>query len=171
LSTQLRAVGQISLSVFSACGGFSIFVRERARSLKRIFALSHSSDDINYVKHTEISMRYFIGSTAFVLLFSAAIIGCSDTSDTAAPPASVDASEATPVNFANAKCPIMGGKPTAELTTDYEGKTIGFCCDGCPEKWETLSDDEKAEKFAKVDAHAGQDHADGGHSNSVHSGE
>ena len=121
-------------------------------------------------------MRFFIGTAALLLLMSAAIVGCSEPSDTASTPAIADPAvsesvEATTVAFANTKCPIMGGTPTAELTVDYDGKTIGFCCDGCPEKWAELSDDAKAEKFAKVDAHAGHDHAGGDHDHSDHSGE
>jgi hypothetical protein len=44
----------------------------------------------------------------------------------------------------------MGGKPIADLTTQYDGETIGFCCEGCPEKWAALPAEEKAEKFAKA---------------------
>ncbi|WP_404307032.1 hypothetical protein [Neorhodopirellula lusitana] len=116
-------------------------------------------------------MRYFISSTAGLLLVFAALTGCSKSVDTTVPPAAPEAVEATRVSFANAECPIMGGKPSAELTTEYDGKTIGFCCDGCPEKWASLSDEDKAEKFAKVDAHAGHDHADGDHDHSDHSDE
>lgn len=126
-------------------------------------------------------MRYFICSAALMLLLSAAIVGCSESSDTASAPvvpdpaaadaAAADAVEATPVAFANTECPIMGGGPTAELTAEYQGKTIGFCCDGCPEKWADLSDDVKAEKFAKVAVNADHDHADGNHDHSDRSGE
>ncbi|WDQ18082.1 hypothetical protein [Rhodopirellula sp. P2] len=116
-------------------------------------------------------MRFFIGTAALLLIMSAAIVGCSEPSDTASTPAVADPVEATAVTFANTKCPIMGGSPTAELTVEYDGKTIGFCCDGCPEKWADLSDDAKAEKFAKVDAHAGHDRADGDHDHSDHSRE
>ncbi|MCS7469842.1 hypothetical protein NZK35_24585 [Stieleria sp. ICT_E10.1] len=107
-------------------------------------------------------MRYLIGSTLLLLILVAAITGCGDATPTAtdadAIPLISDPVEATAVNFANTKCPIMGGKPTSELTAEYEGKTIGFCCEGCPEKWAALDEDVKAEKFAKVDAQAGHDH-------------
>jgi hypothetical protein len=57
-----------------------------------------------------------------------------------------------PVNTA---CPIMDGKvdpdnTPAKLTRTFQGKTIGFCCAGCPPKWDKLSDEEKAEKLKKV---------------------
>lgn len=32
----------------------------------------------------------------------------------------------------NAKCPVKGGQAaSADITSDYEGKTIGFCCNNC----------------------------------------
>ncbi|TWU46769.1 hypothetical protein [Rubripirellula reticaptiva] len=121
-------------------------------------------------------MRYFISSTAGLLLVFATVAGCNKSADTATTSPTPEAVEATAVNFANAKCPIMGGKPSAELTTEYDGKTIGFCCDGCPEKWAALTDEDKAEKFAKVNAHAAHDHAAGesaagDHDHSDHSDE
>jgi hypothetical protein len=30
-----------------------------------------------------------------------------------------------------------------EHTVEFEGTTIGFCCDDCPEAWKVLSDDER----------------------------
>ncbi len=112
-------------------------------------------------------MRSFMSSAALLLTLSAAIVGCSDSAQTTVTPDVADPVDATPVHFANEKCPIMGGKPTAELTVEYDGKTIGFCCDGCPEKWAELSDEQKAEKFAKVDAHAGGESAEDDHDHSA----
>ncbi|TWU04578.1 hypothetical protein [Stieleria varia] len=112
-------------------------------------------------------MRYFLTFTA-LLLVSATFVGCSESQDTATVPPVTDPAEATPVSFANTKCPIMGGKPTKELTVEYDGKTIGFCCDGCPEKWAELSDEVKAEKFAKVDAHAASEQAESAHDGEAH---
>ena len=121
-------------------------------------------------------MRYFATSAALLLLVSATTVGCTESDQTATAPSMTDTVEAKPVSFANTECPIMGGKPTEELTVQYDGKTIGFCCDGCPEKWATLSDEEKAEKFAKVDAHAepdqaGHDHEAEEHDHSDHAAE
>jgi uncharacterized ParB-like nuclease family protein len=55
----------------------------------------------------------------------------------------------------NTKCPIMGGKvdpakTPAELTRQFQGQTVGFCCGGCPAAWDRLSDDQKAAKLAKL---------------------
>ena len=55
------------------------------------------------------------------------------------------AEDAKPVN---AKCPIMGGKAKATVTTTWNEKTIGFCCPPCIKKWAALSEAEKATKLA-----------------------
>lgn len=33
-------------------------------------------------------------------------------------------------------CPIMGGAINTALFTEYKGKKVYFCCDGCKEKFE-----------------------------------
>lgn len=164
----LPAAVPISLNAFSAFGGFNDF-REGACALsERKSLIPNQSSDGNVPSQTrETNMRYLMASAALLLL-SAAIIGCGSTSETDTTPAVTDPVEATSVSLANTKCPIMGGTPTEELTVDYDGKTIGFCCDGCPQKWATLDEDEKAEKFAKVDAHAGHDHDVDGHDADAH---
>ena len=57
--------------------------------------------------------------------------------------------------FANGSCPIMGGKIKADkvaknLIREHEGQQVAFCCGGCPEQWDKLSDAEKDAKLAKV---------------------
>lgn len=57
--------------------------------------------------------------------------------------------------FANAKCPIMASpihpdKVAENLIRDYKSQKIAFCCAGCPETWDKLSDLEKNAKLAKV---------------------
>lgn len=52
----------------------------------------------------------------------------------------------------NTTCPIMGNKINpakvpANLFRVHKGKGIGFCCGGCPAKWDKLSN---AEKMAKL---------------------
>jgi hypothetical protein len=52
----------------------------------------------------------------------------------------------------NARCPIMGGKldrenVPASLTRTFAGQKVGFCCGGCPAKWDKLSDEEKTAKL------------------------
>jgi len=33
-------------------------------------------------------------------------------------------------------CPVMGGAINKTIFTDYKGKKVYFCCDGCKEKFE-----------------------------------
>lgn len=52
----------------------------------------------------------------------------------------------------NARCPIMGSKidpakVPASLIRTFNGQKVGFCCGGCPAKWDKLSDDEKTAKL------------------------
>ena len=58
--------------------------------------------------------------------------------------------------FANTKCPIMGHPINPKnvpdnLIREYKGQKVGFCCAGCPERWDALSE---AQKEAKLKAHA-----------------
>lgn len=58
-------------------------------------------------------------------------------------------------SIANDRCPIMNSainpaQTTAALTRVFQGKTVAFCCAGCPAAWDKLTDAQKAEKLAKV---------------------
>ncbi len=64
----------------------------------------------------------------------------------------------------NTKCPIMGStidpdKVPANLYRVHKGTGIGFCCAGCPAKWDKLSNAEKMNRLKgagiKADAPAG----------------
>ena len=82
------------------------------------------------------------------------------------PAAQNNQSESEPaptVALANTVCPIMGGDVNEELTADWNGKTIGFCCEECPPEWNKLSDDEKSDKLASAgkEVHGDHDHGDG----------
>ena len=62
----------------------------------------------------------------------------------------------TKPEFVNAKCPIMGSpinpdKVAKNLIREYKGQKVAFCCAGCPEKWDDLSDSKKQAKLAKVE--------------------
>lgn len=48
----------------------------------------------------------------------------------APPPAAPAAAAARPINL---KCPVSGKDVVAGFTLVHEGKTVGFCCDKCPE--------------------------------------
>jgi len=43
----------------------------------------------------------------------------------------------------NSTCPVMGGDVDKDTpyTTEYEGKTIGFCCSGCIKAFEDNPED------------------------------
>lgn len=66
------------------------------------------------------------------------LAGCGETAGTGQPGSNA---------IANTECPIMGSEVDPELpTAEWNGKTIGFCCEagGCKEKFLAMSDEEKA---------------------------
>jgi PBP1b-binding outer membrane lipoprotein LpoB len=114
-------------------------------------------------------MSFKLSSVFSLLCASILLVGCSETpvADDAdankADPATADDAkkdegakaddaDAGTTEFANAYCPIMlhaiSGK--GEVTT-WNDQTIGYCCDGCKEKFEKLSDDDKKTALAKAD--------------------
>jgi len=77
------------------------------------------------------------------VLFVGALFACSAETQTSA-----EAPEAVAINE---MCPGMGEPVDAEAGTyDWNGKTVGFCCEGCIGKFEKLSDDDKVAALAKV---------------------
>jgi len=63
----------------------------------------------------------------------------------------------TASSLVNERCPILGApvdpaRTPAPLTRLYEGRRVGFCCAGCPEKWDQLPSAEKSAKLANVTA-------------------
>jgi PBP1b-binding outer membrane lipoprotein LpoB len=48
----------------------------------------------------------------------------------------------------NSKCPISGKATDPEVTSDYKGSKVAFCCEGCQGKFAKLSDADKAAKVA-----------------------
>jgi len=74
---------------------------------------------------------------------------------TMGPKAGADGPTTAPADDAkvvNARCPIMGtkldrDKVPASLTRTFGGQKVGFCCGGCPGKWDKLSDEQKAAKL------------------------
>jgi hypothetical protein len=76
---------------------------------------------------------------AVIVLVLAAALACST---------SVEEGSAS---FINANCPGMGEAVDPEVASyDWDGKQVGFCCDGCIEDFAALSDDEKAAALQKV---------------------
>lgn len=56
---------------------------------------------------------------------------------------------ASPAAF-NTTCPFSGEPVKAGVTSTYNGKTVGFCCNGCKEKFEKASAADKDAMLAKV---------------------
>ena len=57
-----------------------------------------------------------------------------------------------PHKVVNSRCPIMGTKldvdrVPADLTREFKGQKIGFCCPSCPPAWDKLSDADKEAKL------------------------
>ena len=57
--------------------------------------------------------------------------------------------------FANVRCPMMGApidpkNVPAGLTRPHKGRTVAFCCAGCPKAWDNLPQAEKDARLAKV---------------------
>ncbi len=54
----------------------------------------------------------------------------------------------------NAKCPIMllpvGENTPPELTRQFKGLTIGFCCNSCLTQWDKMSDADRLSKLKAV---------------------
>ena len=83
-----------------------------------------------------IRLRSAVVTTAF-LLFAA----CAGTSNTAT--TSSNASAAM-----NPRCPISGDAlDGSSPTTQFQGKTVGFCCNNCIKKFDGM---DAADKQAKV---------------------
>ena len=63
----------------------------------------------------------------------------------------------TPGGFLNRRCPIKGTaldleRVPEDLTRSYRGRKIAFCCPGCPEQWDNLTDAEKQAKLSEAAA-------------------
>ena len=99
---------------------------------------------------------------AFVLMIGVIIlsVGCGKEQTKETKKKVVDTS-----GIVNIACPIMNNKidpknVPANLTREWEGQKIGFCCGGCPEKWDKLSDKDKEEKLSKVLSKSAKDAVD-----------
>ena len=97
------------------------------------------------------SLVLLLAAGIVLSLLAVGIIGC--TEEKVAAPAPAPA--AVPSKYVNEYCPIMGGpidpdKTPKTLERDYKGKMVAFCCPGCPEKWDALSDAQKDLALAKA---------------------
>ncbi len=86
---------------------------------------------------------------AAVLLACVLVVGLTACSEKQ--PAEPAAAET--VACVNGTCPMMGNpvdqaKVPVSLTRDFGGQKVGFCCAGCPESWDKLTDEQKTTKLA-----------------------
>lgn len=80
-----------------------------------------------------------------------------DAAKTAAPgcpwcAAEKKSSATTETDAANAFCPMKGLKVDPALVREFEGRKVLFCCRGCPEAWDKLSDEEKRTRLDRARA-------------------
>jgi len=96
-----------------------------------------------------------VGLALIAVAAAPALAGCCGGCPTMGPKAGADGPTTAPaddVKVVNARCPIMGtklnrDKVPASLTRTFQGQKVGFCCGGCPGKWDSLSDEQKAAKL------------------------
>jgi len=62
-----------------------------------------------------------------------------------------DAAIANAGMVSNSKCPIMPDHLIdPAVTVAYKGKKVGFCCAGCIDEWDKMSESKKNEMLAKA---------------------
>ena len=70
----------------------------------------------------------------------ALVFAACETTDDASSPTSQPA-----MGMLNTTCPMSGEPVSADAkTVNYDGKTIGLCCDACVKPWNKKTDAEKA---------------------------
>ena len=72
------------------------------------------------------------------------LVGCNSNKKTA------EAASDKSVALTNTKCPYSGGPVNPNVTSEYKGQTVGFCCAGCQGKWNKASDADKDAMLAKT---------------------
>ena len=100
---------------------------------------------MNAKKKQLITMSLLAGLLIFGMLF---IFGCKKSEPTPTETSmgtmqghervvmAEDAAEEVVAAAEQTTCPVMGGAINKALFTEYEGKKVYFCCDGCKEKFE-----------------------------------
>ncbi|MDP1661263.1 MAG: hypothetical protein Q8L55_05035 [Phycisphaerales bacterium] len=106
--------------------------------------------------------------TAFVLLSGCASRPAPNLEPSAAtaalkgeaspPPPATAANQPTTDGFAatvNRYCPIMqrsrlNATSMVDLTVEFEGQTVGLCCEDCRDGWQSMDDNERRERLKAV---------------------
>jgi hypothetical protein len=93
-------------------------------------------------------------TAASLVLAAACLCGCNNTAKTHEEECKVvkaDAATIKSMGIVNTKCPIMAEDALdPAVTVNYNGKKVAFCCAGCINKWNAMTDAQKAEKLAKA---------------------
>ncbi|MBY0307922.1 MAG: hypothetical protein K2Q09_04190 [Phycisphaerales bacterium] len=50
----------------------------------------------------------------------------------------------------NTTCPVSGKQAKGDVTTQWDGKTVAFCCGGCKGKFEKMDHTQQASAVAKA---------------------
>lgn len=95
-----------------------------------------------------------VAAVALGLVGFYAYQSCCQSTALAAGTTTASAPASKPAGCVNTRCPIMNkaidpANVPEPLTRMYKGQKVGFCCGGCPARWDKLTD---AEKDAKLEA-------------------
>jgi hypothetical protein len=108
------------------------------------------------------NLLFTILALSAVLIFTVSFTGCDKNSDStqamnhdhSGHDHSAHSDQPKQKTYVNTACPIMGSPlpatVSAGLTRTYKGQAVAFCCPGCPEKWDSLSDEQKQAKLDNV---------------------
>ena len=79
--------------------------------------------------------------SALVVVSALCLTGCQNTKE------SMDMDSMAAMNTS---CPVSGEPIDAEVTRDFDGQTVSFCCNKCGNKFEKMSMDEKKDMLAAM---------------------
>ncbi len=93
-------------------------------------------------------MRTIITAAAIASLMGLGACANNKAADAKGAPAGATANAGM---LANSKCPIMPDHPIdPSVTVAYKGSKVGFCCAGCIDEWDKMSESKKNEMLAKA---------------------
>jgi hypothetical protein len=87
--------------------------------------------------------RFAVVAAAGAIVLTS-LVGCKSNEKKA------EAASDKAVALTNTKCPYSGGPVNPAVTSEYKGKTVGFCCAGCQGKWAKASDADRDAMLAKA---------------------
>ena len=94
-------------------------------------------------------MKVGMRVVAVVGLAAFCMAGCE--TDKATTQAMMD-SDTVALGAVNPVCPMTGEAIDSASTVEYNGYTVGFCCDGCVGAWDKMSDSDRMafiDKYSK----------------------